>query len=462
MARKYAIIDIETTGGLIKRDKIMEIAIAIHDGVCIQDRFETLINPRRSVSRQISMLTGITNKMLVDAPQFYEVARKVVKMTEGCVFVAHNVRFDYSFVKRAYEELGYNYSRKQLCTVRLSRMITPELRRHNLDALCHYHGINIESRHRAMGDVLATAALFEKLIELGGSEAIEQIINYGIKASRLPSSISLEHLHSLPEACGVYYLHSQDNEVIYVGKSINIKKRIMQHFAENTAKANKLAQRVHDITYELTGSELVALLLEEHEIKRLQPDINRQLRRKLFPFALYHFTDDDGYEHLIAEKIKKKPPSGYRIVKEYPKLAYAKGHLKGLIEEFQLCQHRCGDKTGVGHCFNFKIDQCLGACQGIEPPQEYNARALEAIAYLKRTVKDDFFIIDAGREQSERSVVMVEKGQVAGYGYIDSDASYNNAAFLRDSIKEMHGSRDAQRIVHWYIKEKKMEKIVPF
>ncbi|NND32019.1 MAG: GIY-YIG nuclease family protein, partial [Saprospiraceae bacterium] len=462
MARKYAIIDIETTGGLLKRDKIIEIAIVIHDGGQIIERFETLLNPGRSVSRQISMLTGITNEMLVDAPPFYEVARQIVEKTEGCVFVAHNVRFDYTFIKRAFESLGYNYSRKQLCTVRLSRMITPQLRRHGLGPLCHYHGIDNSARHRAMGDALATVQLFEKLINLGGVDAIDEIINYGIKASRLPASISLEKLHSLPEACGVYYLHNEDNEVIYVGKSINIKKRIMQHFAENTAKANKLAQRVHDITYELTGSELVALLLEEHEIKRLQPDVNRQLRRKLFPFALYHFIDEDGYVHILAEKIKKNTPAGYQIIKEYPKLAYARGHLEGLIEEFQLCQHRCGNKTGVGHCFNFKIGQCHGACNGSEHSVQYNSRALEAIAYLQRTVKDDFFIIDAGREQTEKSVVMIEKGQVTGYGYVDSDAGVNNAAYLRDSIKEMQGSRDAQRIVHWYIKEKKMEKILRF
>jgi DNA polymerase-3 subunit epsilon len=400
--------------------------------------------------------------MLLDAPPFYEIARKVVEMTEGCIFVAHNVRFDYTFVKRAFEDLGYNYARKQLCTVRLSRMITPHIRRHGLDALCQYHGIDNESRHRAMGDVLATSSLFDKLIMLGGADAIDELINYGIKTSRLPSSISLEQLHDLPEACGVYYLHNEFHEVIYVGKSINIKKRIMQHFAENTAKSNKLAQRVHDISYEVTGSELLALLLEESEIKRLQPDVNRQLRRKLFPFALYHFIDSDGYLHILAEKIKKSTPEGYTIIKEYPKLAYAKGHLEGLIEEFKLCQHRCGDRTGVGHCFNFKVGDCLGACCGFETSQDYNTRAMEAICYLQRTVQDNFFIIDQGREHAERSVVMVEKGQVTGYGYIDSEIGYANTEFLRDAVKPLKGSRDAQRIVHWYIKEGKMEKILPF
>jgi DNA polymerase III subunit epsilon len=462
MKRKYAIVDIETTGGLIRRDKIIEIAIAIHDGREIIDRFDTLVDPGRSVSKQITMLTGITDEMLTGAPKFYEVARKVVEMTEGCIFVAHNVRFDYSFIKRAYDELGYNYSRKQLCTVRLSRMITPHLRRHGLDALCHYHGIHNDQRHRAMGDVLATAQVFERLMQMGGDLAVDEIINYGIRASRLPASISLEQLHDLPESCGVYYFYNEFGEVIYVGKSINIKKRIMQHFAENTAKSNRLAQRVHDISCEVTGSELVALLLEEQEIKRLQPEVNRQLRQKLFPFALYSYQHDDGYLHLMAEKIRKSVPEGFQIIKEYPKLAYAKGHLEGLIEEFNLCQHRCGDMTGIGHCFHYKIGRCLGACTGLEPVESYNVRVREAIAYLQRVVNDNFFIIDEGREKEEKSVVMVEKGQVTGYGYIGSGTAYTTPSQLRDAVKPLKATRDAQRIVHWYIKEKKMEKILPF
>jgi DNA polymerase-3 subunit epsilon len=247
-----------------------------------------------------------------------------------------------------------------------------------------------------------------------------------------------------------------------VGKSINIKKRIMQHFAENSSKSNKLAQRVHDISCEVTGSELVALLLEEQEIKRLQPDVNRQLRRKLFPFALYHYQDTDGYIHLIAEKIKKNIPADFKIIKEYPKLAYAKGHLEGLIEEFNLCQHRCGDKTGVGHCFNFKIGHCLGACQGLEAPASYNIRVEEAIQYLQNVVKDNFFIIDEGREKEEKSVIMVERGQVTGYGYVYSGTAYQSPDDLKEAVKPIQSSRDAQRIVHWFIKEKKVEKILPF
>ena len=202
--------------------------------------------------------------------------------------------------------------------------------------------------------------------------------------------------------------------------------------------------------------------MEEQEIKRLQPEVNRQLRNKLFPFALYYYQAEDGYIHLIAEKIKKSIPPGFKIVKEYPKLAYAKGHLDGLIEEFELCQHKCGDKTGMGHCFNYEIGRCHGACASEERPDLYNARVMEAVEYLQRVVNDNFFIIDAGRQQEEKSVVMVEQGQVTGFGYFESGTAYLTPADLRDVVKPIKSSRDAQRIVHWYVKEKKMEKVLPF
>ncbi len=463
MSRKYAIVDIETTGGAIRRDKIIEIAIAVYEGNTRVDEFQTLINPGRTVSKHITMLTGITNEMLVDQPKFYEVARRVVEITQDCIFVAHNVRFDYTFIKKAFERLGYVYTRKQLCTVRMSRMVFPELKRHGLDALCTFHNISVKDRHRAMADVQATAAIFQIMLSRQqGEEAINNIVNYGIKASRLPVSITLEQLHALPEECGVYYLHNQQGDVIYIGKSINIKKRIMQHFADNTAKANKLQQRVHDITFEVTGSELVALLLEEQEIKRLQPEVNRQLRRKLFPYALYYFEDGDGYLHVRAEKIKKNTPEGYVIIKAYPKLAYAKGHLEAMIEEFELCQHRCGDKTGYGTCFNYRISRCYGACIGKEDVQTYNERVMEAITYLQRTVKDSFFIIDQGREVEEKSVVMVEGGEVTGYGFVSEGTMISSTEALKEVVDPIVASRDAQRIVHWYLRENKMEKVIPF
>ncbi|MDH3650668.1 MAG: hypothetical protein OEQ53_13375, partial [Saprospiraceae bacterium] len=220
--------------------------------------------------------------------------------------------------------------------------------------------------------------------------------------------------------------------------------------------------RVHDITYTCTGSELVALLLEEKEIKTLQPEVNRALRRKLFSFALYYFPDKDGYFHIRAEKIKKQTPLGYTIIKEYPKLAYAKGHLEGLIEEFDLCQNRTGEQTGSGACFNHRIGKCSGACLHLESQDAYNEKVLNAVSYLQRVVNDSFYLIDQGREPGEKSVVMVEDGRFRGFGYVQDGTLINHEDSLKDVIDSMPTSRDAQRIIYWYVKEKKMEKIIHF
>jgi DNA polymerase-3 subunit epsilon len=293
--QRYAIVDIETTGGLVKRDKITEIAIVVHNGEEIIEQYQTLVNPERSIPSFITDMTGITNDMVADAPLFCEVAKDIVLKTEGAVFVAHNARFDYGFLREEFSRLGYTYTRKQLCTVRLSKKLLPQLRSHSLDSLIRHYQLKVDNRHRALDDALATAEIFRKMTFMAdGNNGINDIINLGIREAKLPPGISLDHLHALPEAAGVYYFHDDTGKVIYVGKSIHIKKRVIQHFAEISNKAGKMQQRVHDITYTLTGSELIAQLLENSEIKKLQPDINRAQRRKSFPFAIYYYFDDTG------------------------------------------------------------------------------------------------------------------------------------------------------------------------
>ena len=329
----YAIIDIETTGGTANRSKIIEIAIAVHDGLKVVDTYETLINPETSIPPGITQLTGITQEMVVDAPKFYEVAKKIVEMTKKTIFVAHNVRFDYSFVKEEFRRLGFAYTRRQLCTVRLSRQAFPGLPSYSLSNLIRHFKLPCSNRHRAMGDVEATIVLFEKILaKEAGEEQVEDMVNLGVKESLLPKNITLEQLHALPEDCGVYYLHDEVGDVVYVGKSINIKKRVMEHFAKVTEKARKLQQYVDDISFEITGSELVALLLESYEIKRLRPIVNRAQRRSYFPYVIYQYTDAHGYICLDITKPTAKVRKGLKVVAEYPKTGSARGYLKRAIE----------------------------------------------------------------------------------------------------------------------------------
>ncbi len=448
----YAIVDIETTGGKAIRDKITEIAIVLYDGQQIIDTYQTLINPETYIPYGITQLTGITQEMVQDAPRFYEVAKDIVQWTEGAIFVAHNVRFDYGFLREEFLRLGYTFSRKQLCTVRLSRAAFPGLHSYSLGNLIQYFGIQTEARHRALADALATTELLEMILQQQTSATqIKEFINLGIKESRLPQNFSIEKIHALPEACGVYYFHDQAGNVVYVGKSINIRKRVADHFADPTEKARKLQQHVHDISYEITGSELVALLLESHEIKRLLPPVNRAQRMRQFPYAIYTWEDEGGYIRFDIVRVTAKTRKDIRIVSEYPKLGNAKGHLTAKVMEFELCHRLASLQNGKGACFHYHLKQCHGACASKEAPEDYNERARQALDALSTVFDKDFIIVDHGRTPDEHAIILVEEGSYCGYGYISKEEPISNVDTLRSNIKYYSGNPETTRIVQRFL-----------
>lgn len=460
MAKKlYAIIDIETTGGAAAREKITEIAIVLHDGTKVIETFETLINPERSIPIYITQMTGISDAMVARAPKFYEVAKKIVDMTEGAVFVAHNVRFDYGFVQEEFRRLGFTYTRQQLCTVKLSRQAFPGLRSYSLGNLIEHFGIKTKDRHRAMADTMATVEIFEKIFlkEQNRDEAIA-LINKGIKENMLPEGVTMAKLHALPESCGVYYLHDTEGEVIYVGKSINIQKRIFEHFSDKTVKGDKFQSAVADITFEETGSELVALLLEDFEIKRMKPRVNKAQRKTFFPYCVYSFTDAKGYVRFHAVKnvaaIRKK----HVILQEFTKLNEAKNYLKGLAKRFELCEKLMDAHDTEGSCFYYQIGQCQGACIGTESAESYNERANELKERLKTTFEEDFFIIERGKAEDEKAVVLVQDGHFRGYGYINTEGGTAEDFF--EAVKKMKPTADSNRIVRQYLSSGKGFKII--
>ena len=453
--KRFAIIDVETTGGLAKRDKITEIAVVIHDGKQIIDQFDSLVNPGRSIPPQITQITGITNAMVEDAPPFYEIAKQIVEMTEGCVFVGHNVRFDYSFVQEAFKDLGFTYSRRKLCTVRLARKVYPEFRNYGLDYLTKHFNIKVDRRHRALDDTLATVIVFEHMLaQKETTETLNLLINEGIKESLLPDAISLEKLHQLPEECGVYYFHDSEGDVVYVGKSINIQKRVMQHFAKTNSKATKLQRVVTDISFELTGSELAALLLESKEIKRLNPAVNVAQKERSYKFAIVEGSVANGYRNFKIQKLhvdlKKE-----KIISEYTKLTYAKGHLKRMCLEFSLCHRYCDlEKSKAGPCKLRHMNDCFGACQGSERINEYNARFTLAKDYLQNFFEKDFFLVDEGRNNNEKTVFLIKDGQCAGMDYFDVHTPLLSAQIL-DQIKSYPGNSESNRIIRQFMYGKK-------
>ncbi len=457
----YAVVDLETTGGRASRDRITEVAIVLYDGEQVVDTYETLINPETYIPYGITQLTGITQDMVREAPKFYEVARKIVEMTEGAIFVAHNVRFDYSFLREEFSRLGFTFTRKQLCTVRLSRKAIPGLRSYSLENLIRHFNIPVEARHRAMADAKATQEILEYILHGSGKkEEVNDMVNLGIKEALLPKNVDLETIHALPEECGVYYFHDAKGGIAYVGKSINIKKRVAEHFSKKTEKARKLQKYVHEISYESTGSELIALLYESAEIKKLRPYINRAQRVRNFPFVVHFYRNEAGYICFEARSTDSKARKGLKVIAQYPRMSRAKGHLQRVMKDYELCSKYCHIHTGSGACFQYHLKQCHGACVEKESVEAYNERALQAMERLNTVFEEDFFIIDKGREKGEKAVILVKDGSYRGFGYIHQEDQSHRMEDLFDVIQPYEGNPETTRIIQRFLNQNPNTKIV--
>ena len=451
--KEYAIVDIETTGGRAARHRITEIGIVIFDGEKVVEEWETLIDPECYIPAGIVELTGITQEMVKGQPKFHEVARRIVELTDGRVFVAHNARFDYGFLREEFGRLGYTFSRKQLCTVRLARKCLPGLKSYSLGNLIKHFGFTVAARHRALADAKATTELLQ--LCLSGEECEKEarrMINHGIKESRLPKQIKLQQIEDLPEETGVYYFHDKNGDVVYVGKSNNIRKRIAQHFSDQTTKGRSIANKVADISYEVTGSELVALLLESEEIKRLQPPINRAQRGTRFKHAIISYVNDRGYRCFDVVRNTAQARKEQDVISEYSSISRAKGRLNFVRKHMELCSAFTNLFPSKSACFHFHLKQCHGACAGHEDPETYNARAEEARLHLRTVFDDDFILLDKGRSHDEQSVVLVSEGRYQGFGYIDKETSGNMEAVLA-SIKRSKTYPDTARIIQRFVNE---------
>jgi len=447
----YAIIDIETTGGNASRERITEIAIYVHDGKKVVNEYSTLINPECKVPPFVARLTGISDEMLVNAPKFFEVARNIVEITEGCTFVAHNAAFDYSFVKQEFLNLGYKYKRPVLCTVKMSRKLLPGHASYSLGNLCNSLGIQITSRHRAAGDALATVKLFERLLSV--DPTLSQIPTDGLHPSLDRSIFS-----RLPLTPGVYYFHDENGKLLYIGKSKNIHTRVLSHFQNSTtSKAIEMRSNTASISFEETGSELIALLLESDEIKKHKPLHNRLQRRTSYKYGLYSLYLQSGYRMLQIEKIKTtgKPHTVFASFDEALVLVHE------IVAKYNLCQKLCGLYQNHGACFQHSIGQCKGACIGIESADIYNLRVDAALKEFHHKWTD-MAIIDHGRNEDEHSVVLIENNVFAGFGWISTDNSLADPCQIKEFIKPYSDNRDIQQIIKGFLRTGKALKIIRF
>jgi DNA polymerase-3 subunit epsilon len=392
--------------------------------------------------------------MLRNAPKFYEIAKRVVEITEGCVIVAHNAKFDYRILKLEFDRLGFKFERKNLCTVELSKKLIPDLPSYSLGKLVRSLGIPISDRHRAAGDALATTKLFELLMN---KDIEKEIIMAAIRLEpkRQMEPKLTEIINSLPSDTGVYYIHDIHGNIVYIGKSKNIKSRINQHFIGETPKSKKIQLEVATVTYEKTGSELLALLKESQEIKHHKPKFNRALRRTVFTHGLFHFLDENGYLNLKIEKINGKT----KPITTFSNIQSGKSFMNKMVEKYNLCQKLCGLYKTKSGCFSYTIKECEGACVGEEHTESYNTRVENIIANNSFKTKS-MIIIDQGRAIDERSAVWVDEGILRGFTYFNLNFQITNSDILATLITPLEHNKDAQHIIQSYMRRNKRLKVI--
>jgi len=269
----YAILDIETTGGKYNEEGITEIAIYKFDGHQVVDQFISLVNPERDIQPFVVKLTGINNAMLKNAPKFFEVAKRIIEITEDCVLVAHNASFDNRILTTEFRRLGYNYEKQTVCTVELSKKLIPDLPSYKLGKLCRSLAIPVTSRHRADGDAMATIQLFKLLLN---KDIDKEIVKKSVKTlttKKLAPKLQ-DILDELPTKTGLFYIHNCSSTILYIGKSKNIKRTVNQLFLRTSQKAKYIQNNVTSVSYEDTGNELIALLKFAEELKVNKPKYN--------------------------------------------------------------------------------------------------------------------------------------------------------------------------------------------
>ncbi len=452
----FVIVDVETTGGSPQNSKITDLAMYKFDGIKIVDEFITLVNPEVQIPDFIVRLTGITDKMVENAPKFYEIAKQILEFTNDCVFVAHNVSFDYGMFRSEFRHLGYDFRLPHLCTVRASRDIIPGHASYSLGKITKDLGITIVGRHRAGGDALATCKLFE-LIYTKNEDKLRTFIQEELNPKSLHPNLDLETLEAVPNKTGVYLFYNEFQELIYVGKSIHIRSRIEQHLRNTkSVKGLNLIQDITRVEFELTGSELIALLRESEIIKEKQPLYNRRLRKNKFPFALYDEIDSNGFIQLKIKSIAKETviPITYFSSKNE-----GINYLYKIVEKYNLCQKLCNLFNTKGTCFHYSVKLCDGACANKIVPQIYNQRINNFIEDITLD-KKSFFIVDKGRNRNEKSIVWIENGNYRGYGYAPFHFNGKEPKEWKSYIDEQKENRDIRTIINQFIRKGNFERLI--
>jgi len=411
----YAIVDIETTGGQPNANGITEICILLHNGHKVTDVYTTLINPQKPIPLYLQAFTGITQQMVEDAPVFGDIADKIFELLKDKIFVAHNVNFDYNFVKQQLHNAGYGINLKRICTIRLSRKLFPGLKSYSLGNLCASLQLTLNNRHRAEGDARATALLFNKILENNGQVVIAEMLQKGSKEQQLPPNVSREDFDKLPKTAGIYYFIDNTGKALYVGKAKNIKSRVSSHFSGKltTRQKQNFLRDIYGLSYLQTGNELLASIIESHEIKRLWPDENRSQKKVTQTYALYDYPDQNGKIRLGIDKLRKD----IKPLVAFSNYTSALSYLNSLVQEYDLCPKLCNLQQINTPCRNEQLNICSGNCLSPNETDFYNSKINEFISQLLAQTKI-YYIAGNGRNNTEQSIIIYEPGMFVGYCFL--------------------------------------------
>jgi len=379
-APAIAFVDLETTGMAAGADRVTEVGIVRIDEGAQVSEWSSLVNPECSIPAAIQALTGISNAMVAAAPTFRQIADDVAAQVQGAVFVAHNARFDYGFLKHEFARLGRSFTAKVLCTVKLSRRLYPETGPHNLDALIARHSLAAADRHRALGDARILWQFVQALYRDKADAEIDAAVGRILKGPSLPPQLPADALDTIPEAPGVYRFYGLNALPLYVGKSANLRARIAAHFSADYRSASdlRLSAEITRIEIEETAGELGALLRESQLVKTLLPAYNQRLRRRAEMVALSVAAEPEAPDYVRSDVIEADALEN--LYGPFASRRQAREALRAVAAEAALCWTALGLERRSGPCFARQLRKCAGACVGAEPPAAHHARLREALA----------------------------------------------------------------------------------
>jgi DNA polymerase-3 subunit epsilon len=444
----YAIIDVETTGGSPSIDRIIEIAVIVYDGANVLAQYSSLVNPHRNIDKYVTQLTGITDKMVKHAPAFEDIQDRILELTEGNIFVAHNVKFDYGMIRSEFKRIGVDFVRKHIDTVTLSQKVLPGFSSYSLGSLCDSLGIIIENRHRALGDAEATVKLLEVILKQNASKKyIEIELNQGIDPSILPPNITLGEIEKLPEEPGVFYFKDMDDNILFIDASKNVRREVIKFFNKTDVLPERAnLQTITQIDYQATGNELIARLWSYHELRELAPTFNKKPKDYKFSHGIFLVTDADGFKHLKVEKLDY---TGGEVALKFQGKGTAGKVLHKIIGEghLQVQFSLLRKMTDPEQRENFK--------------KSYNEKIERAVRkYLYKNT--NFFIVGDGRRPDENSVVWIENSHYRGFGYICPELTEVTVENLMASVKLQTDDLEIQKIIRQELRKGKGLRIISY